>query len=137
MRILVDQSFWISVVDKNDKLHEKSVQILKDILSENHQLYITSFIYNELLYYIRKNLPDAESRLFNIFQEALENNYLKLINLGRLSQREAIRLWSKHTDWPYKPGDLSNLFIMKRRFINSILTWRNEYKSFNINILNQ
>lgn len=136
MRVLVDHSFWIALMDPENEHYEKSQDVFKEIMGENHQLYVTSFILNEVLYYIRKNLKDKEEELTSVFYDALESNYLKLINLGRITQRETLKFWKKHPDWPYHPFDLANVFVIKRRFFNGFLTWRPEYKEFNINILN-
>jgi predicted nucleic acid-binding protein len=137
VRILIDQTFWVALIDPSNDLYEKSQEIFKEILAENNQLYVTSFIFNEILKYIRTNLKNQEDELIKIFYDALDSNYLKMINLGRITQRETLKLWKKNPSWPYHPFDLANVFVIKRRFFSGFLTWRKEYKEFNINILNQ
>lgn len=136
MRILVEQTFWFALLDKQNANHSLTAEKMKEVLAGNHQLYVTSFILNEVLKFIRENQKEREEELTKIFYDALDSNYLKIIHLGRITQRETLKLWKKYPEWPYHPFDLSNVYIYRRRFFNGFLTWRKEYKKFNINILN-
>lgn len=137
MRILVDQTFWIALMDSAHEKHEQSREKFKELLMENHQFYITSHILDEVLFHIRNHLPDKENELVNILFDAIDGNYLKIIHIGRMTYRESVKLWKKYREWPYGILDLANVVIMRKRFIMGILTWRNEYRLFNVNTLNE
>ncbi|MCK5075371.1 MAG: PIN domain-containing protein [Calditrichia bacterium] len=136
MRIMVDQTFWLSLLDENDQNHAKSQKIFSDILAENNTLYITNYIFNETVFQIRKNFSNNQEEILQIFEDAIHNNYLKILFIGRITQKDINRFWKKYPDWPFQPLDLANISIMKKRFIPSMLSWRQEYKDLNINVLN-
>ena len=75
MKIFIDSSFLISLVNENDSLHEKSLQYL-DLIDEN-ECYISNLVINEVITVIGNKIDlkaaisafDLLNDIFNIIDE--------------------------------------------------------------------
>lgn len=126
MKIFLDSSFLIALINDNDFLHEKALEYVK--LTETNECYISNLIINEVITVIGNKLGlktailtyDLLTSVFNIVDE------YKLTDFN-----SNVMLIYETYDTKLSFTDSSIIYIMKKERINNLLTFDKEFKRVN------
>ncbi|WP_295723129.1 type II toxin-antitoxin system VapC family toxin [uncultured Methanobrevibacter sp.] len=131
MKIFLDSSFLIALINDNDALHNKALEYVE--LTEVNECYISNLIINEVITVIGNKLGlevaissyDILTSVFNIVNEYdLEDfNYNTMLFYEKYNTKLSFT-------------DSSILFIMEQEEINNLLSFDKEFKRVNnINLI--
>jgi len=131
MKIFLDSSFLIALINDNDSLHKKALEYVE--LTEDNDCYISNLIINEVITVIGNKLGlsvaissyDLLTSVFNII-----NEYdLKDFNYNTMLFYETYKTKLSFTD-------SSILLIMEKKGISNLLSFDKEFKRVeNINLI--
>lgn len=131
MKIFLDSSFLIALINDNDSLHKKALEYVE--LTEDNDCYISNLIINEVITVIGNKLGlsvaissyDLLTSVFNII-----NEYdLKDFNYNTMLFYETYKTKLSFTD-------SSILLIMEKKGIFNLLSFDKEFKRVeNINLI--
>ena len=126
MKIFLDSSFLIALINDDDFLHKKALEYVK--LTETNECYISNLIINEVITVIGNKLGlktailtyDLLTSVFNIVDE------YKLTDFN-----SNVMLIYETYDTKLSFTDSSIIYIMKKERINNLLTFDKEFKRVN------
>lgn len=131
MKIFLDSSFLIALINDNDSLHKKALEYVE--LTEDNDCYISNLIINEVITVIGNKLGlsvaissyDLLTSVFNII-----NEYdLKDFNYNTMLFYETYKTKLSFTD-------SSILLVMEKKGISNLLSFDKEFKRVeNINLI--
>jgi hypothetical protein len=122
MACMIDSGLWISAFNKKDAHHEAGKSIISAIsdgLVPN--VFITDYIFNEVVTYIRKKIGYAAS--VQVADVLLDSNNIRIINVDDSTFISAIHIFQKYEQLSFT--DASIVVIMK----NSNLKWLYSFDS--------
>ena len=123
MKIFLDSSFIIALVNDNDSLHERALEYLE--LTESNECYISNLIINEVITVIGDKLGleiavSAYGLLISVFN--IVNEYdLADFNSNVMLLYETYKTKLSFTD-------SSIVYIMEEKGINNLLSFDKEFK---------
>lgn len=123
MKIFLDSSFIIALVNDNDSLHEKALDYLE--LTEANECFISNFIINEVITVIGNKLGlkiaistfNLLVSVFNIVNEYDNSNF----------NSSNMLIYEKY-DTKLSYTDSSIIYIMKEEGINNLISFDKEFK---------
>lgn len=131
MKIFIDSSFLIALVNENDSLHEKSLRYL-DLIDKN-ECYISNLIINEVITVIGNKIDlktavstfDLLNDIFNIIDEYEMNDFNSYVML----------LYEKYNT-KLSFTDCSIILNMQNNEIENLLSFDKEFRQVNdINLI--
>lgn len=123
MKIFLDSSFLIALINNNDSLHKKALEYVK--LTEDNECYISNLIINEVITVIGNKLGlnvaissyDLLTSIFNIVNE------YKLADFN-----SNVMLIYEIYNTKLSFTDSSIIHIMEKEGINNLLSFDKEFK---------
>lgn len=123
MKIFLDSSFIIALVNDNDSLHEQALEYLE--LTEANECYISNLIINEVITVIGNKLGleiaistyDLLTTIFNIVNE---------YDLVDFNSNVMLLYGAYNTKLSFT--DSSIIYIMEEEGIDNLLSFDNEFK---------
>lgn len=123
MKIFLDSSFLIALINDNDSLHKKALEYLE--LIENNECYISNLIINEVITVIGNKLNlEVATTSFNLLTSVFNiiNEYdLKEFNYNNMRIYETYNTKLSFTD-------SSIILLMKEFNISDLISFDKEFK---------
>jgi predicted nucleic acid-binding protein len=135
-KIFIDESAWYAIIDDKVSSHNQITENFNSALKEGTKFFTSNIATGNAITRIKLNLSTEISLQFNeILEDSHLGNYLRIMWIGRRTQKEAIRLMRKHTQLPLQLYDFAHVVLMERRRINTILSEQAEFKKLGLRVL--
>lgn len=135
-KIFIDETAWYAIIDNTSPNHNSITDKFNLALEEGTKFFTSNISVGNTISRIKGNLNFESSLKFNeIVEDAHIGNYLRIMWIGRRTQKDAIRLMRKHSKVSLQLYDFANAILMERRGINSILSDRVEFKKLGYRVL--
>lgn len=135
-KIFIDETAWYAIMDGNASSHKGITEMFNLALEEETKFFTSNIAVGNTISRIKDNLNADSSLKFNeIIEDAHIGNFLRVLWIGRRTQKEAIRLMRKHSQISLQLYDFANAVLMERRGINTILSDQNEFKKLGYRVL--
>lgn len=137
-KIFIDETAWYSIMDSSASSHNNITEKFNLALEEGTKFFTSNIAVGNTITRVKENLSAETSLKFNeIIEDAHMGNYLRVMWIGRRTQKEAIRLMRKNSQIPLQLYDFANAVLMERRGINTILSERTEFKNLGYRVLSE
>jgi len=135
MKIFIEESAWVALVSPDEKGHAQVQEFFKTILSEEYRLFTSNvMIGNAMSTLHRKHGAAISFQFLDILDDAHLGGYLRVLWVGRRTQKDATRLMKRHASLPLSLFDHANAILMDRRRIHAILTLKKQYESLGLKV---
>ena len=136
MKIFIDDSAWVQLLDTNALHHQAVTDAFSRALQDDDKLFTHNIAIGIALSEIKRDLGFTVAWKFNeIIEEAYTGTHLTILWIGRRNQKEAMRLMRKHAELPLGLYDFASYILMKRRRISTILSLRSGYNQLELKVL--
>ena len=136
MRIFIDQTAWVQVVNKDAPHHQQVVDELNKVLLGGDKLFTHNVAVGFALNEILEKQGSAVAGKFNeIIDEAHTGTHLNILWISRRTQKEAARLLRKKPDAGLGIFDFAGYILMRRRRIRTIITTKAAYNSLELKVI--
>jgi len=124
-KIFLDSNVLISLKEKESVFINKSLKILEDIIKNNQQGVINSYVINEIHYFYSKHSTKANAS--NVIKSlfAISNLKYEDISLNKEDIFEILKLANKHN---LETFDAYHAFYCKKLGIKKIATFDEDFK---------
>lgn len=130
--IFIDSSFWITLSDKSEKNHSRSVKLIKDFKKGNNLMVTTNFILDETFTLIRKR--QGISRVIE-FRDVIAK-------FGRQLQIERVTVADEENIWKWFTRDIDKLSytdctsfaVMNRLGLKKVATFDEDFAKVGFDI---
>lgn len=135
-KIFVDETAWYAIVDDKDSNHNQITEKLNSALKEGTKFFTSNIAIGNTISRIKLDLnTELSFRVNEILEDSHLGNYLRIMWIGRRTQKEAIRLMRKHAQISLQLYDFAHVVLMERRGINTILSQHTEFKKMGYRVL--
>ena len=135
-KMFIDETAWYAIIDRNASNHNHITERFNAALKEGSKFFTSNIAVGNTITRIKLNLSTELSLKFNeIIEDAHLGNYLRVMWIGRRTQKEAIRLLRKHSQISLQLYDFAHTVLMERRGINTILSEHREFKKLGFRVL--
>lgn len=118
--VFADTSFWIAVVNKDDALHQKALQLLPLFTQSN--VVTTDEVLVEFLTYFANKGPHNRLRAINMARDLIQYDTVEVITQTRDSLLAGMSLYENRLDKEYSLTDCISMQTMKAMAIQEVLT---------------
>ena len=137
-KIFIDETAWYAIMDGSSSSHNNITEKFNLALEEGTKFFTSNIAVGNAITRVKDNLSAETSFKFNeIIEDAHMGNYLRVMWIGRRTQKEAIRLMRKNSQISLQLYDFANAVLMERRGINTILSERTEFKNLGYHVLSE
>lgn len=135
-KIFVDETAWYAIVDDKDSNHNQITEKLNSALKEGTKFFTSNIAIGNTISRIKLDLnTELSFRVNEILEDSHLGNYLRIMWIGRRTQKEAIRLMRKNAQISLQLYDFAHVVLMERRGINTILSQHTEFKKMGYRVL--
>ncbi len=125
-KVFIDTSAWIALVNKSDKLHQKSIEVQKKLTDESYELITSDYIIVEIANGLSKmKYRDTAIQLVN---SILTSSDVELIRINDDLFYKSWELFSLRNDKERGFTDCSSFIVMNEYRINEAFTADNHFK---------
>lgn len=135
-KIFIDDTAWYTIIDDNSPNHSNTIEQFHFSLNDGTKLFTSNIAVGNAISRIKERLDIELSLRFNqIVEEAHLGNHIRILWIGRRTQKEAVRLMRKHPQIALPLYDFAHSVLMQKRRINTIMSERSEFKKFGYSVL--
>ena len=127
--LFVDTWGWLTLHDKRESYHQKTVDFYQTLLRQKGKFYTTDYVLDETFTLLFKRLNNYQAKTsFDSLLNSFKNDNFNLIWITPERFHETSKLRVKYLDKPrISFTDLSSMAVMKEFRINQILTDDNHF----------
>ena len=114
--ILVDTSAWIALNSKNDQLHDKAVEINRELLESGYRYITTNFILDETYTLLRARVGQGASVDFG--ERIRKSIVVQIVDITREIEEDAWEIFKKYADKDFSYTDCTSFAAMQMMEIN-------------------
>ena len=135
-KLFLDETSWYAIVDQNTSSHQFFAGRFQSELKEETKFFTSNIAVANTISKIKNELSTDLSLKFNeILEDAHLGNHLRIMWIGRRTQKEALRWMRKHPQLSLHLYDFAHAVLMERRRINTILSDQLEFKEFGYKVI--
>ena len=136
MRVFIDESAWIAIVDPENSHHQAMRERFERSLREGDTLFTHNVAMGLALESIRQKMGPASAFKFNeTIEDAYTGAHLTILWVGRRTQKEAGRLLRSKPELNLSIFGFAAYQMMKRRRILSIMTTKKAYRHLGLDVI--
>ena len=133
MRLFIDEQGWVAIVTQPESPIRR---FFKEALNNGYKLYSSNIAVGNAAAEIKAQLgADAALEFLKTIEEAYITLNVRVLWIGRRTQRDALRLFEKYRDLPLTYFDFAHIILMQRRTINAILTSNTGFEKLGLTVL--
>lgn len=133
MKVFIDASAWITVVDPGESQHELFKEQFRLFLNNGDRLFTHNVAVGMALDEIRRrNGGKVAQQFYESLEEAYSGAHLHILWVGRKTQREAIRFLRNNPDTNLTVFDFAAFIFMNRRRIRTIFTQKKDFQKLGL-----
>jgi len=135
-KIFLDETSWYAIADRNAVNHQFFAGKFQTELKEETKFFTSNIAVGNTISKIKNNLNADLSVKFNeILDDAHLGNHLRILWIGRRTQKEALRWMRKHPQLSLHLYDFAHAVFMERRRINTILSEQVDFKKLGYTVI--
>lgn len=135
-KIFLDETSWYAIIDRNADNHQFFAGKFETELKEETRFFTSNIAVGNTISKIKSNLNADLSVKFNeILDDAHLGNHLRILWIGRRTQKEALRWMRKHPQLSLHLYDFAHAVFMERRRINTILSEQVEFRKLGYTVI--
>lgn len=135
-KMFIDETAWYAIMDKKSDRHTEITEQFEFSLNEGTKFFTSNIAVGNTVNRIKENMSADLSLKFNeIMDEAHLGNHLRILWIGRRTQKEAMRLMRKHPQIALQMYDFAHAVLMERRRISTVMTERSGFKKLGYTVL--
>lgn len=135
-KIFVDETAWYAIMDNKAANHVEVIEQFDFSLNDGTKFFTSNIAVGNTVSRIKANLGVELSLKFNtIMEEAHLGNHLRILWIGRRTQKEAMRLMRKHPQISLPMYDFAHAVLMEKRRVNTIMSEHIEFKKLGYTVL--
>jgi len=135
-KIFIDDTGWLALMDNKADNHALFAREFQSALNNETKLFTSNISIGNTISRIRNELSLEISIKYNeIVEDAHLGNHLRILWIGRRTQKEAVRFMRKHPNLPLHLYDFAHAVLMEKRRINTLISGRIEFKKLGYTIL--
>ena len=128
-KIFADSNFFIALYNPSDSLHSESVRISQKIKKEDPDIYISNYIFLEIVTVISQRIGRKEAVFLG--NEILKNPKINIIHVDETLNKLAWQIFTKVPKKNFSFVDCSTLALLQFEEIGGLLTFdRKDFISF-------
>lgn len=136
MKIFVDESAWIALIDNTAEYHEEVLAHFNRSLNNGDRLVTHNIAVGNAVKELTTTLDiDTAKKFYSTIEEAQAGTHLSVLWIGRRTQKEAFRLFNNSGESDLSLFDYAAIIFMKRRRIKSILTTNPAFHKVGLTLL--
>lgn len=136
MKIFVDETAWIALIDSQNEFHTAVKHEFSRTLNNEDRIFTHNVALGNALNDIKIKLGMDLLRQFGaIIEDASAGAHLTILWINRRNQKEAIRLLRNHPDLTLNLYDHAAYLFMNRRRIRTILTTNKAFKELGLKVI--
>lgn len=120
-KIFADSNFFIALFNPQDSLHQKAFKVVQRLQKENPQLYISNFIFLEIVTVLTQRASRKVAVSFG--SHLLEDGKLKIIHVDQRLNKMSWEIFKEIGRKNVSFVDSSILAVMRTEGINKLLTF--------------
>ena len=123
---LIDSGVWIGASNPKDAHHMEAAAVLKAVLKGRlGKVYITDFIFNEVVTYIRRKVGRKQS--VDVARMLLDSRHIEIIHTDENVFNAAYHMFERYPELSFT--DAVSVTIMKDRGIRQIISFDKGFDS--------
>lgn len=135
-KIFLDETSWYAIMDRNAGNHQFYAGRFATELKEETKFFTSNIAIGNTISKIKNNLnADLSVKFSEILDDAHLGNHLRILWIGRRTQKEALRWMRKHPQLSLHLYDFAHAVLMERRRINTILSEQVEFKKLGYTVV--
>ncbi len=133
MRLFIDDSGWVAIVTQPES---EIRRFFEEALNNGYKLYSSNIAVGNATTHIQEALgAGAALEFLKTIEDAYITLNLRVLWIGRRTQRDALRLFEKHREVPLRYFDFAHIILMQRRNIHAILSTNTTFEKLGITVL--
>ncbi len=133
MRLFIDDSGWVAIVTQPQSPVRR---FFEEALNNGYKLYSSNIAVGNATARIQAELgANAALEFLKTIEDAYITLNLRVLWIGRRTQRDALRLFEKYREIPLRYFDFANIILMQRRNIHAILSTNTAFEKLGITVL--
>ena len=135
-KIFIDQTGWYALLDDQSPYHDLFKKEFEISLNNDSKLITSNVAVGNTISQLKEKLGTEIAVRFNeIVEEAHIGTHLRILWVGRRSQKEAMRLLRKNPGLSLHFYDFAHAVFMEKRRVKNILTTKIEFYELGFKIL--
>ena len=133
MKLFVDTSAFIALVDATDRNHRPARKCYLEIIESGNRLVSSNFVICETLNYLRTRISYRVSIEFR--ESVYKSNILEVIPISSEIEEAAYKIFKKYKDKDFSFTDCTSFSLMEREKIKKVFSFDHhfvQYGSFQI-----
>lgn len=136
MRIFVESSGWINLMVPERKHYTEAQNFFNQGLANDYKFFTSNIAIGYAVSTIKNELnAEVAFQFYDIVEEAHLGAYLRVLWIGRRTQKEALRLMRKYPKLPLGLYDFANVVLMNRRRIPTIFSFNTAYGELGLKVV--
>lgn len=127
MRVFVDASAYLSVLNKKDSNHRKALKISQQFFKGGGELITSNIVIYEVCTVLSLRI---DKKLAFEFRETLENSQTAVIYLNRQIENKAWEIFQKQTSKNVSFFDCTSFAVMEELGIKSVFSFDGDFKRY-------
>ncbi len=133
-KVFVDTSALYALKNITDSFHEKSIEIFRKLGADSDSnLVITNYILCEFINLI--NMRKGHKVAVESLDFIMSSSIIEIGHISPLIDREARKIFLKHSDCEYSFTDTSSFAFMKMNGIRNVFGFDRHFKDFGFELI--
>jgi len=126
MKIFVDTSAFIALVDRTDKNHQSAKKCYREIIQSGNSLVSSNFVMCETLNYLRTRISYSVSIEFR--ESTYKSNILEISFINPETEEAAYKIFKKYKDKDFSFTDCTSFALMEIKKIKKVFSFDRHFR---------
>lgn len=128
MKIFVDTSAFIALVDATDRNHQPAKRCYHEIMQSGSRLISSNFVICETLNYLRTRISYRVAIEFR--ESTYKSNLLEITPIGFETEEAAYKIFKKYKDKDFSFTDCTSFALMERKKIKKAFSFDHHFVQY-------
>lgn len=127
MRVFVDASAYLSILNKKDSNHKKALEISQELFAGGGEFVTSNIVIYEVCTVLSLRI---DKKLAFEFRETLENSQTVIVYLNKEIENKAWEIFPKQTSKNVSFFDCTSFAVIEESGIKSVFSFDGDFKSY-------
>ncbi len=127
MRVFVDTSAFVSLVDRDDSDHRPAKRLLRDLARKRVGLVTSTFVLDETLTLLRMHVSHAAAVMFG--ERLFSTRWCQLVEVDESLRAEAWRLFVRYDDQRFSFTDCTSFALMRSMALSDAFSFDSDFSA--------
>ena len=128
MKLFVDTSAFIALVDRTDKNHQSAKKCYREIIQSGNSLVSSNFVMCETLNYLRTRISYSVSIEFR--ESTYKSNILEISFINLETEEAAYKIFKKYKDKDFSFTDCTSFALMETEKIKKVFSFDRHFMQY-------